>query len=350
MENKTEQRDRQLSRFRRSLIKALDGSDLSELHLFAISLVIQLEQCLCPDLVGEVHIRGFEALLRYLIRKNKHLKESNDQLRPHDLIGYLLVYTRTLITWRMLSLDTSSKRAGYELLRSLGELSPYFELPSTASDPRIAFSFLRPSRRNQDQYQFSGLVTALCEVETHLYLFVLETFSIEITGPGRAEKATGSGSLLRLAKSRLEMMENLPEVKELFLRVEAPSTFELTMQIRRSDFEYIKSYFHEVESFTKKYLGYSALILVLASLLGDKSHDADVRGQAIEIIDAVSILRSLDGRPCPCIPISLLLSNIFSWDLTNGSCNFRITITKFPRVEAFEGKVVDPLSGRLPRV
>jgi hypothetical protein len=116
-----------------------------------------------------------------------HGKEkASYEWRPNHLFAYLLIHVRTKAMYCMQRAIVWEKR-GYELLCSLQNLLPYLESPPSASDSRIAFAFPKQSLRNWDSHrvsvldQFSGLRSALANIEVDLFHFALEAFSEQIS-------------------------------------------------------------------------------------------------------------------------------------------------------------------------
>jgi hypothetical protein len=308
------ERDRQLSRFYVNLIKALDRKDISELHLFAISVVISVEQNLARrgEEGVEPHLWGFGAVLRFLIGNRKHLIYSNGEWRPNHLFAFLLIYAR-VITMVCIQERVISPKRGYELLCNLGNLSSYFENPSSAPDSRIAFAFPKQSLRNQDLGHFQGLRSALSSIRVDLFQFALKAFRAEISEPPSSRHS--QLGLLRLAEDRLKMIRNLEVVKDVFFRVKLPTLVALTDKIPRFDFAYASSVLENLEYCFQDYLSLSALVLVLKRLVGDFSYDNQHIQRTRESIDVLKTLWSLTRSPSGlCLPISLLLSNLFPWD------------------------------------
>lgn len=223
--------DRHLSRFYVSLMKALDRKAISELHLFAISVVISIQLKLSRNGESlEPHLWGFGAVLQFLIGKKKHLVYSNGEWRPNHLFAFLLIYVRCIATIEVQHAHISRER-GHALLCDLGNLSSYFERPSSASDSRIAFAFPKQSLRTWDYGHFFGLAAALSSIEVDLYQFALERFSPESSEPASSTVWHVQRNLLRSAEGQLKMIRDMEVVKDVFSQVTA---FTLVVLTRRS--------------------------------------------------------------------------------------------------------------------
>jgi hypothetical protein len=86
----------------------------------------------------------------------------------------------------------------------------------------------------------------------------------------------------------------------------------------------------------QEYLSSSALVLVLKRLTGDFSYENQHLQRIRESIDMLKALWSLSpAAPWLCLPISLLLSNLFPWDF-DGTTKLSISAAKGAEVKGLK--------------
>jgi hypothetical protein len=153
----------------------------------------------------------------------------------------------------------------------------------------------------------------LSSIKVDLFQFALKAFTGEISEP--ASSRHFQHNLLRSVEERLKMIRNLEVVKDVFFTIKPPAPLFLTEKIPRLDFAYANSVLENLEYCFQDYLSLSALVLVLKRLVGDISYENQHLQRTRGFIDVLKTLWSLTRSPsCLCLPISLLLSNLFPWD------------------------------------
>jgi len=203
-----------LSRFRRSMMKSLEAGKVSKDHLFGIFFLCNAQM---TDNTW-VHTLGFEAVLRHLIHHLSPIDDASGPICLVDMLGYMVSIVQT----STLDLNELSEPAAYRLITTLGDLVRGLQHPSRSFALHLESAFLSSSFPNRPKTELlGGVLSALHDIQVHLFLFVHQTVCSQPNAEGE----------LHLAEEMLRTFECATTVKETLKMVQSSLSHFLTISL-----------------------------------------------------------------------------------------------------------------------
>jgi len=195
-----------IERFRNLMIKSIETQNLSECHLFGIFFV----GFICSLHEMWTHLRGFEAVLRFLIENHPNLQFARARPSLRHILAYMIVQCQRQAVRTVSTVPVDDV---YIFVRKLGQLSCHFRNPLQFFDFQAEYALLTRGLPDYPSINWmGGLLTAIDEVQVHLFQFAYETRRANVIVQGAIAKLRS----LQTAERKLEQISNSTMVLEIF--------------------------------------------------------------------------------------------------------------------------------------
>jgi hypothetical protein len=209
-----------VSRFRRAMMKSLQGGKVEKEHVFAVFFLVMHSF----NYTSWIHILGFEAVLRHLIQQSSPIRNFNSDIPLIDIFGYMILEVQRRA---MGMTNVTSDERIHKLISDLRSLSRQLQHPSSHLASLLGSTFLSASFPNLAKtHLLGGLGGVLLDIEVHLFQFVHET----------VREDENAATELHIAQEKLEIFESDITVTEVFERVRASSRDGLTVRLEVKTF------------------------------------------------------------------------------------------------------------------